>query len=77
MPKGFTTFNSFINLGSTYRDGDNNAYVPLELMMETVTLYIYQERGVIIRISPPRNDRELQLLGRAYDIATGKEVRAL
>jgi len=43
--------------------------VSLEHMISIVQMYIYHFNYVIVKIIPPRNDKELQLLGRAYDQA--------
>lgn len=44
-------------------------------MLSTIQTYLHQIKGIPVRINWPGNDRELQLLGRAYDIAVGKSVR--
>lgn len=43
--------------------------VPLSPMISLVERYILIKKGVTVTIIPPRNDKELQLLGIAYDVA--------
>lgn len=48
------------------------SYVPLSQMLMVVQQYIMMTKGVHVSIVPPRDDRELQLLGLAYDIASDR-----
>ncbi len=43
-------------------------FVPLAHMIKAVEIYIYSKKGIQVTITPPRNDKELQMLGLAYDI---------
>jgi len=43
--------------------------VSMREMIEQVQLYIYLKKGVMVKIEPPKTDKHLQLLGKAYDIA--------
>ena len=43
-------------------------FVPLAHMLKTVEIYIYSKKRIQVKIIPPRNDKELQMLGLAYDI---------
>lgn len=47
-------------------------YIPLQQMINTVQQYILATKGVVVIITPPKDDRELQLLGKAYDIASDR-----
>lgn len=44
-------------------------YIPMQQMLSTVEQFIFVNRGIHVRIIPPRDDRELQMLGLAYDVA--------
>jgi len=43
--------------------------VPLAHMVNIVENYIYKRKAVTVKIINPKNDKEVQLLGIAYDIA--------
>jgi hypothetical protein len=49
-----------------------SSYVPLNHMIQVVQNYILIRKGISVIITPPSNDRELQRLGLAYDIAMEK-----
>lgn len=40
---------------------------PLSLMIATVENYIFEKKGVRVTIKQPLDDKNLQLLGRAFD----------
>lgn len=46
--------------------------IPLQQMIAIVEQYILVLKGVQVRIKPPADDRELQMLGLAYDVAVSK-----
>lgn len=50
--------------------------IPPRTMLSAIESFILQKKGIRVRISWPNDDRSLQLLGRAYDVASGKEVAA-
>lgn len=50
-------------------------HISPQTMLSAVENHIIKTRGRRIKITWPRNDRELQLLGRAYDIAQGKKLK--
>lgn len=43
-------------------------FIPLAQMIKVVEIYIYSKKRIQVKIIPPRNDKELQMLGLAYDI---------
>lgn len=45
------------------------SHVPLAHMIKTVENYIYIKKQVQVKIKEPANDKELQMLGLAFDIA--------
>lgn len=45
------------------------SYISLDQMIIVVQSYIFRKKGVQVQITTPKNDRELQLLGFAYDVA--------
>lgn len=51
---------------------NTTSYVPLQHMIQIAQQYILMTKGVHVIITPPKDDRELQLLGKAYDIASEK-----
>jgi hypothetical protein len=48
---------------------NHSSYIPMNLMIQTVEQYIMISKGVRVSIKVPENDKQLQLLGLAYDIA--------
>jgi len=51
---------------------NHSSYIPMNLMIQTVEQYIMISKGVRVSIKVPENDKQLQLLGLAYDIAVSK-----
>lgn len=45
-------------------------HIPLQQMLSVVEQYIFIRKGVQVRVIPPKDDKELQMLGLAYDIAS-------
>jgi hypothetical protein len=41
--------------------------VPLQYMIDTVQNHIFMMLKINVKIKPPENDKELQLLGKAFD----------
>lgn len=50
-------------------ENEQTHFIPMDLMIQVVEAHIMREKGVVVKIKPPANDKELQLLGRAYDYA--------
>lgn len=50
-------------------------HVPLAHMIAVVEFYIFRMKGVRVKIKEPENDKQLQLLGLAYDIANDSGIR--
>jgi hypothetical protein len=47
-----------------------DSYIPLQHMISVVERYIMVRKRIVVSIEPPKTDKEVQLLGIAYDIAT-------
>lgn len=44
-------------------------HIPLAHMISVVEQYIFDKKGIRVKIKEPENDKQLQLLGLAFDIA--------
>ena len=51
-----------------FDDGHVEDCVSLSEMIEAVEYYLLITKRVRVSITPPENDRQLQLLGKAYDV---------
>lgn len=49
---------------------------PLSHMISTVESYIFEKKGVQVKIKQPLDDKNLQLLGRAFDYINQQTVRS-
>ena len=50
--------------------------IPLSMMLNTVQHYIMLRKGIVVIITPPVTERDVQLLGIAYDYAVDYLNRA-
>jgi hypothetical protein len=47
----------------------NQNMTTMDHMIAIVRMYIFHKKHIVVNIESPRTDKDLQLLGRAYDVA--------
>jgi hypothetical protein len=48
--------------------------IPLAHMIAVVEFYIFRYKGIRVKIKEPENDKQLQLLGIAYDFINENKI---